>query len=483
MALTHLTWGRLARVNGVLLALLLASFVAAVAIGPVSLDWRRVFAGAGGVGPDAVILFRARIPRVLLAAIVGGALAVAGAALQALLRNPLAKPHLVGISSGAALAAVVALVTVPVVLGQALVAPVAAFLGALASIWIVVRLAFVGERVEPYTLLLIGVIYNAFTGALLMFINSVVDLYQAHGVLFWLMGHVGTREYSTLAALGLYSLAGLGLLFWHARDLDCLSLGDERAAELGVDVERPPHDLRRRSAARGRGGVGLRAHRLRRARGATSHAARGRRRPSPAAAGVVSRGRDLSRVGGHGGADRARRDRDSRRGGDGARRRAGVRVSAAPGAALGGAMSERTVVPIDRPVVPTDAPVHLNAAPALSAEHVSFAYGRRAVLRDVTLTVARGAMVALAGPNGSGKSTLLALLAGTRRLQQGAIAVAGRPIAATSGESSRVSSRSCRRTRASPFPIPSPRWCSSDARRTARRSASKGRATWRSPSR
>lgn len=236
--LPHLTWGRLARVNGVLLALLAASIVVAVTLGPVALDWRRIFGNEAGVGPDAVILFRARVPRVLLAAIVGGALAVSGAALQALLRNPLAEPHLVGISSGAALAAVIALVTMPVVLGQALVAPVAAFLGALVSIWIVVRLAFVGERVEPTTLLLIGVIYNAFTGALLMFINSVVDLYQAQGVLFWLMGHVGTREYSTLAALGLYSLAGLALLLWHARDLDCLSLGDERAAELGVDVER-----------------------------------------------------------------------------------------------------------------------------------------------------------------------------------------------------------------------------------------------------
>ncbi len=237
MALGHLTWGRLARVNGVLLVLLLASLVAAAAIGPVTLDWRRVLGDAGGVSPDTVILLRARIPRVLLAAIVGGALAVSGAALQALLRNPLAEPHLVGISSGAALAAVLALVTVPIAVGPALVAPVAAFLGALVSIWIVVRLAFVGEQVEPTTLLLIGVIYNAFTGALLMFINSVVDLYQAHGVLFWLMGHVGTREYPMLAALALYSLAGLALLLWHARDLDCLSLGDERAAELGVDVE------------------------------------------------------------------------------------------------------------------------------------------------------------------------------------------------------------------------------------------------------
>jgi iron complex transport system permease protein len=238
MAMTHLTWGRLARVNGVLLVLLLASLLAAAAVGPVALDWRRVLDVGAGVNPDAVILFRARIPRLLLAAIVGGALAAAGAALQALLRNPLAEPHLVGISSGAALAAVLALVTVPVVLGHALVVPVAAFLGALLSIWIVVRLAFVGERVDPYTLLLIGVIYNAFTGALLMFINSIVDLYQAHGVLFWLMGHIGTREYSTVGALALYSLAGLSLLLWHARDLDCLSLGDERAAELGVDVER-----------------------------------------------------------------------------------------------------------------------------------------------------------------------------------------------------------------------------------------------------
>jgi iron complex transport system permease protein len=238
MAVPHLTWRRLARVNGALFLLLLASLVAATAIGPVALDWRRALGGVGGVGPDAVILFRARVPRVILAAIVGGALAVSGTALQALLRNPLAEPHLVGISSGAALAAVVALVVVPVAVGPALVTPIAAFVGALLSIWIVVRLAFVGERVEPYTLLLIGVIYNAFTGALLMFINSVVDLYQAHGVLFWLMGHIGTRDYPTLTALGLYSLAGLALLFWHARDLDCLSLGDERAAELGVDVER-----------------------------------------------------------------------------------------------------------------------------------------------------------------------------------------------------------------------------------------------------
>ena len=238
MAVTHLTWKRLARVNGALALLLLASLLGAAAFGPVPLAWRRIFALGDLQSPDAVILLHARVPRVLLAAIVGGALASAGAALQALLRNPLAEPHLVGISSGAALAAVLALVTAPVVLGHPLVAPAAAFAGALVSMWVIVRLALVGERVEAYTLLLIGVIYNAFTGALLMFINSVVDIYQAHGALFWLMGHIGTREYPLVGGLALYSAAGLALLLWHARDLDCLSLGDERAAELGVDVDR-----------------------------------------------------------------------------------------------------------------------------------------------------------------------------------------------------------------------------------------------------
>jgi iron complex transport system permease protein len=183
MALTHLTWARLARVNGILLLALAITLVAAAALGPVRLDWSRVLASTST--PEAVILFRTRLPRVLLAAIVGGALATAGAALQALLRNPLADPHLLGVSSGAALAGVCALVLRPVVLGQTLVVPAAAFVGALASMWIVMVLSRVGGHLESYTLLLVGVIYNAFAGALLMFLNSIVDFYQAHSVLFW----------------------------------------------------------------------------------------------------------------------------------------------------------------------------------------------------------------------------------------------------------------------------------------------------------
>src|SRR6185369_585177 len=99
-AFASVTPRRLARVNGILLLALAASIVAAAALGPVPLDWRRALDPSVAT-PDAVILFRTRVPRVLLAAIVGGALATAGAALQALLRNPLADPHLLGVSSGA----------------------------------------------------------------------------------------------------------------------------------------------------------------------------------------------------------------------------------------------------------------------------------------------------------------------------------------------------------------------------------------------
>jgi iron complex transport system permease protein len=237
MAIAHLTRRRLLRVHGLLLVALALTLVAAAAIGPVGLDWRRAL-DPSLTSPDAVILFRTRVPRVLLAAIVGGALATAGAALQALLRNPLADPHLLGVSSGAALAGVCALVLHPVFFGRTLVVPAAAFAGALASMWIVVGASRVGGRLDSYTLLLVGVIYNAFAGALLMFINSVVDFYQAHGVLFWLMGSLGASDYGVVAALALYTLTGLAVLVVRARDLDCLSLGDDRAAELGVDVER-----------------------------------------------------------------------------------------------------------------------------------------------------------------------------------------------------------------------------------------------------
>lgn len=237
--MSYLTRARFARVMLALAAILLATIIAACLIGSVHIDlWRALQRGLPQ-NVDAVILFETRLPRVLLAAIVGAALAAAGAALQGLLRNPLAEPHLIGISGGAALGAVAAVIVGGrQLLAEAALLPVAASAGALLSMAIVYRLALVHGRLQPYVLLLAGVVYNAFAGALIMCVNAIADLYQAQGILFWLMGNLGTHSYTLVAAIAVYVLAGTAWLLSHARALNVLSLGEEGAAQLGVNVDR-----------------------------------------------------------------------------------------------------------------------------------------------------------------------------------------------------------------------------------------------------
>lgn len=239
MAPAYLTRRRFVVVNGVLLLLLLVSIQLASVIGTVHVDlWRALQSGLAD-NPDRVILFEARLPRVLLAAIVGGALAAAGAALQGLLRNPLAEPHLIGVSGGAALGAVVA-----VILGgrsvvtESSLLPLAAAVGALLSMAVIYRLALVHGRLQPYILLLAGVVYNAFAGALIMCVNAVADVYQAQGILLWLMGNLATQSYRLVCTVGLYTAVATAWLLWQTRQLNVLSLGDEGAQQLGVDADR-----------------------------------------------------------------------------------------------------------------------------------------------------------------------------------------------------------------------------------------------------
>lgn len=221
---------------------LIVSIAAAAAIGSVPIDLWQAFTDSGA-GTDRVILFETRLPRVLLAAIVGVALGTAGAALQGLLRNPLAEPHLIGVSGGAALGAVVAVIAGGQgVFVSAAVLPIAASLGALLSMLVVYRLALVSGRLQPYVLLLAGVVYNAFAGALIMFVNSIADHYQAYGILYWLMGNLSTQGYGLVAAIGGYVGVGSLWLMRHARDLNLLSLGEESALQLGVDVDRVRRD-------------------------------------------------------------------------------------------------------------------------------------------------------------------------------------------------------------------------------------------------
>ncbi len=233
-----LTSRRLTRVLSVLAVFLLLSMLAACAIGSIHVDVWSVLSGRGSE-TDAMILLQTRLPRVLLAAIVGGGLALAGASLQGLLGNPLAEPHLLGISGGAALGAVLG-----VVLGgrgwlaETALLPAAASVGALLSMAVIYRLGRVHGRLHPHVLLLAGVVYNAFTGALIMCVNALADLLQAQGILFWLMGSLTARSFALTAGIFVYVAVAAVCLLSQAHALNLLALGDDAAMALGVDVER-----------------------------------------------------------------------------------------------------------------------------------------------------------------------------------------------------------------------------------------------------
>jgi iron complex transport system permease protein len=235
------------------LALALAAGLFAVALAvaastllgaqPVSLV--RALAGAE---PDQAILFGLRLPRALLAAVVGAALAGAGTALQALLRNPLAEPFVLGVSGGAALGGTLVLVAaagLSHLLGPAAEAvagpsPVAAgaVAGAAASTMLVFGLGRIGGRLVPEAALLVGVVFNAFAAGVITLLKMLVPPEQAARLLYWLMGAIGHESPGTLAvgaALVLLALAALVLL---SARLNLLTLGDDEAASLGVDVRR-----------------------------------------------------------------------------------------------------------------------------------------------------------------------------------------------------------------------------------------------------
>lgn len=187
-------------------------------------------------GIQGQILFQLRLPRVLLAFAVGSGLGVTGAVLQALVRNPLADPYLLGLSGGAGLGAVVAIaaaVTSPWGV------PMAAFVGAIGAVFLVYRVSLVsGRRLDPRVLLLGGVVVGAFAGALMSAIISLSPAPQLRSAWLWLMGGFGGASWQALAVFGSYAVLPAVLLFASARQLDLLVLGEETAQYLGTDIER-----------------------------------------------------------------------------------------------------------------------------------------------------------------------------------------------------------------------------------------------------
>ena len=215
-------------------ALAIAAGACALAVGAVPLD----FFSMGSEGSARTIFFQLRLPRVLLAGVVGGALAIAGAALQPALRNPLASPDIIGVSGGAALAAVAALAFLPASPLGAATVPLFAFAGAAGASALVYRLSLVNGRLEPYTQVLVGVIFNTFSASVILLISAVVDLVRSNSIVFWLMGGIAVHPYPVLAFVTVLVVVGVLLLLREARAVDLLALGDESAEHLGVDVAR-----------------------------------------------------------------------------------------------------------------------------------------------------------------------------------------------------------------------------------------------------
>ncbi len=181
------------------------------------------------------ILFQIRLPRILLAATVGASLAAAGASYQALLRNPLAEPYLLGVSNGAAVGTMIALVF----LGSwELSRPLLAFSGALAATLVVYRLASGRAGATPERLILAGVIVTTFLSSVIVFVTTLLDATRIRSFTFWLLGDLSGASVSLLTVAIAIALAGTAVLALHARSLNLLMLGERDAFDLGVEVSR-----------------------------------------------------------------------------------------------------------------------------------------------------------------------------------------------------------------------------------------------------
>ena len=184
---------------------------------------------------DRSILFDIRLPRVLLAACVGASLAVAGASLQSLLRNPLAEPYLLGVSNGAALGTMLAFVFLE---GFAFARPALAFAGAAIATVTVYRMASTRAGMSVERLLLSGVIVTTFLSSIIVLLTSVLDAARLRGFTFWLLGDLSQATYEgfyiTLAA----STVGTIVLSSQARALNLMMLGERDATDFGVEVGR-----------------------------------------------------------------------------------------------------------------------------------------------------------------------------------------------------------------------------------------------------
>jgi iron complex transport system permease protein len=197
--------------------------------------WNLLSGNAAASDPTRLVILRIRLPRVMLAGLTGFTLSLGGVVFQALLRNPLADPFILGVSSGSAFGAVLGIL-LGLTFGFGI--PVMAFGGALLTMYI---LLFIGQKqmgMESSTILLSGVIINAFFTAIIMFFIATATNDRLHTMLFWLYGDLSQSRFAESALTGPAVLAGFVILYCFARHLNLMTAGEEAAIHLGVDVRR-----------------------------------------------------------------------------------------------------------------------------------------------------------------------------------------------------------------------------------------------------
>lgn len=196
------------------------------------------FRSAAGGDVAQVIIWEIRFPRILMGLFIGASLAVTGAALQALVRNPLADPYVLGVSSGAALGATMGLAFGLGSLAGGIGVPLFAFVGGAFSIMFVYGITASQGRLPTQTLLLAGVIVNALCSALMMFANSILNPASLYRVVLWLMGTLSAPSLSILLGIGSCVVGAMVLLLRQSQALNLIAVGEDAAASLGVETER-----------------------------------------------------------------------------------------------------------------------------------------------------------------------------------------------------------------------------------------------------
>src|ERR1051325_9066201 len=241
MELKRATLRRALSICALLLLVLAVVFITALLVGSQHLPVANsvcALTGRSGCGlseEQKAILLDVRLPRILLAGAVGMCLAAAGAGYQALLRNPLAEPYLLGVSNGAAVGTMIALVFFG---AHEWSRPVLAFGGALAASFVVYRLALGRAGATPERLILAGVIVTTFLSSAIVFITTMMDATRIRSFTFWLLGDLSGTTRAILPVTITIAIAGTLALTLNARSLNLLMLGERDAFDLGVEVGR-----------------------------------------------------------------------------------------------------------------------------------------------------------------------------------------------------------------------------------------------------